>query len=119
LEGSPVFDQPTWTLGRLNSRASIGAFLARVSAMPQRKGPTDAQLEAAIEGAKDMPEVSKTAARLAESTTDPSEETGGPRTSGGLTNPGNDTRAVEAVEPEEALKRETALFQPGTQRKAM
>jgi hypothetical protein len=83
--------------------------------MRQRKRPTDAQLEAAIEGAKDMPEVSKTAARLAESTTDPSVETGGPRTSGGLTDPGDEIRALE---PEEGIKRETAVFKPGTQRKA-
>jgi hypothetical protein len=89
--------------------------------MPQRKGPTDAQLDAAIEGAKDMPEVSKRASKLVESATDPSQETGGPRgsgypvssTSGGFIN----SDSAHPVEPDEAIKRETAVFKPGTQRK--
>ena len=53
---------------------------------------------------------------------DPSRETGGPRgsgyppsrTSGGLLNEDDDVRAIE---PDEAIKRETAIFEPGTGRK--
>jgi hypothetical protein len=83
--------------------------------MPQRKGPTDAQLDAAIEGAKDMPEVSKSAARLVESANDPSKETDGPRGSGypAIINPDG----TPLLDPDEALKRETAVFKPGTQQK--
>jgi hypothetical protein len=95
--------------------------------MTKRKTPTLRQLEAAIEGAKDMPEASRGAgrvvgpgeSRLFPSSIDPSRETGGPRgsgyppsrTSGGLLNPDDDPRGVE---PDEAIKRETAVFIPGT-----
>jgi len=54
--------------------------------MADSKGPTDAQINAAIEGAKDMPEARR----------------GGPR------------RASAEVEPDEFVKRETAVFKPGT-----
>jgi hypothetical protein len=54
-------------------------------------------------------------------TTDPSAETGGPRgagtsvsgTSGGRINPDD----PEGVEPDEFVKRETAVFEPGTHKK--
>jgi hypothetical protein len=97
--------------------------------MTKRKTPTLRQLEAAIEGAKNMPEVSRGAGKvvgpgekpLFPSSIDPSRETGGPRgsgyppsrTSGRLLNP-DDERGVE---PDEAIKRETAVFIPGTGRK--
>jgi len=53
---------------------------------------------------------------------DPSAETGGPRgagtsisrTSGGLLHADDDPRGVE---PDEAIKRDTAVFEPGTWRK--
>jgi hypothetical protein len=53
--------------------------------MTKRNGPTEAQLQAAIEGAKDMTETRPTA---------PDEAT--------------------SVDPDEALKRETAVFIPGS-----
>jgi hypothetical protein len=113
----------------------------------KRKGPTDAQLDAAIEGVRDMVESNRnvdethgptdrgggggpqgaggTSQGGSNSTagiddpTDPSVETGGPRgagyppsrTSGGRLDPDGDARGVE---PEEAIKRETAVFEPGT-----
>jgi hypothetical protein len=55
--------------------------------MTKRTGPTEAQLQAAIEGAKDM--------APAESQVPPPDET-------------------QPVDPDEALKRETAVFIPGT-----
>ena len=93
--------------------------------MSKRKGPTPGQLDAAIEGARDMPEASKGAGRVirpGESQIDPSRETGGPRgsgyppsrTSGGLLDPDGDPYGVE---PDEAIKRDTAVFIPGTGRK--
>jgi hypothetical protein len=65
--------------------------------MATRQGPTDEQLAAAIEGARDMPEASRSAGRA----------TGGesPIGSGEPTGP---------VRPDEAVKRETAVFLPGT-----
>ncbi len=64
-----------------------------------------------------MPEVSKGAGRVVgpgessidPTSIDPSRETGGPLI------PDGDARGIE---PDEALKRETALFEPGTGRKA-
>lgn len=66
--------------------------------MTTRRGPTDEQLAAAIEGARNMPEANRGAGRvgLAESPANPGEETGSP------------------VEPDEVIKRETAVFIPGT-----
>jgi len=52
--------------------------------MTKRTGPTEAQLQAAIEGAKDM----------SETRVSPADET--------------------PVDPDEALKRETAVFIPGS-----
>jgi hypothetical protein len=112
--------------------------------------PTDRQIDAAIEGARDMVESSRSATSTdqdpvhqrgggggmtstgtaqggsnspigIDDTTDPSAETGGPRgagtsvsgTSGGRVNE-NDP---EGVEPDEFVKRETAVFEPGTQKK--
>ena len=99
--------------------------------MAKRRTPTPGQLEAAIEGARDMPEASKGAGRIVgpgessiyPTAIDPSGETGGPRgsdyppsrTSDGLLTPDDDPRGVD---PDEAIKRETALFEPGTGRKA-
>jgi hypothetical protein len=98
--------------------------------MAKRRTPTPGQLEAAIEGAKNMPEVSKGAGRIVgpgesslyPTASDPSRETGGPRGSGyppsrtsGLLMPDGDPRGID---PDEAIKRETALFEPGTGRKA-
>jgi hypothetical protein len=90
----------------------------------ERKDPTPAQLDAAIEGARDMPEVTDWKGRVGPGVTpdDPSRETGGPRgsgyppsrTTGGRLDPDGDPRGVE---PDEVIKRETAVFQPGTQRK--
>jgi len=68
--------------------------------MTTRRGPTDEQLAAAIEGARDMPEAHRGAGRVVgpgESLANPAEETGG-----------------DPVEPEEVIKRETAVFLPGT-----
>jgi hypothetical protein len=85
--------------------------------MAKRRTPTPGQLEAAIEGARNMPEVSKGAGRVAgpgetsiyPTDMDPSRETGD------LLTLDDNPRAVE---PDEALKRESALFEPGTGRKA-
>jgi hypothetical protein len=88
--------------------------------MTQRRGPTDEQLAAAIEGARDMPEANRGAGRVigpGDSLANPAEETGGPRgsgyppsrTTGGRLDPDKDP-----VEPDEAIKRETAVFIPGT-----
>jgi hypothetical protein len=55
--------------------------------MTKHSGPTEAQLQAAIEGAKDM--------APGESRATPPTET-------------------QTVDPDEALKRETAVFIPGT-----
>ena len=69
--------------------------------MTSRRGPTDEQLAAAIEGARNMPEANRGAGRVAgsgESSANPAEE----------------TNAGEPVEPDEAIKRETAVFLPGT-----
>ncbi len=59
----------------------------------------------------------------ADSPEGPNQETGGPRgvgyppsrTSGGRLNP--DTDGPYGVEPDEAVKRDTAVFEPGTQKK--
>src|SRR5947208_225154 len=90
--------------------------------MAERKGPTDAQLAAAIEGAKNMREASRGAGKVmgpADTPLDPSVETGGPRggeyppsrTSGGRI---TEESGAYGVEPDEFIKRETAVFQPGT-----
>jgi hypothetical protein len=116
-----------------------------------RRRPTDQQLDAALEGARDMVEARRTALTTdqdpihqrggggaspatgtaqggsnstagVDNPSDPSAETGGPRgagtsissTSGGLLHPGDDPRGVE---PDEAIKRETAVFVPGTMKK--
>jgi hypothetical protein len=109
----------------------------------------DAQLDAAIEGARDMVESKRSALTSDQDPvaqrggggtfqgasgsaqggsnspagidhpTDPSAETGGPRgagtsvsrTSGGRINDDDDPRGVDA---EEFIKRETAVFKPGT-----
>jgi hypothetical protein len=65
--------------------------------MTTRQGPTEEQLAAAIEGARDMPEASRGAGRVGagESSIAP-EQDGGP------------------IGPEEAVKRETAVFVPGS-----
>ena len=68
--------------------------------MATRRGPTEEQLAAAIEGARDMPEASHGAGRVvgpSEAAINPAEETGG-----------------LPVEPDEAIKRDTAVFIPGT-----
>ena len=112
------------------------------------KGPTGGQLDAAIEGARDMVEANRHADEMrgptdrgggggssgsggtvqggsnstagpADEPTNAVQETGGPRgagyppsrTSGGRLNPDGDPRGVE---PDEAIKRDTAVFQPGT-----
>jgi hypothetical protein len=91
--------------------------------MQKRKGPTEAQLDAAIEGAKDMPEAPKGAGRVAgpgESPNDPTRD--GPRgsgyppsrTTGGMPDRGGDPYGLD---PEEAIKRDTAVFIPGTGKK--
>jgi glycosyltransferase involved in cell wall biosynthesis len=101
------------------------------TSMRKRRTPTPGQLEAAIQGAREMPEAGRSAARVAGAGEDPlypsgidsSRENGGPRgsgyppsrTSGGLPGPDDDLRGVE---PEEAIKRDTAVFIPGTQRKS-
>lgn len=67
--------------------------------MTTRRGPTEEQLAAAIEGARDMPEASRGAGRAVgpgESPINPAEEAGGP------------------ADPDEVVKRETAVFVPGT-----
>jgi len=66
--------------------------------MTTRRGPTDEQLAAAIEGARNMPEANRGAGRVAvaEAPANPDEEIGSP------------------VEPDEVIKRETAVFIPGT-----
>jgi hypothetical protein len=111
---------------------------------------TDKQIDAAIEGAREMVESSRSATSTdqdpvrqrgggggmtgtgtaqggsnspigIDDRTDPSAETGGPRgagtsvsgTSGGRID-ANDPRPVE---PDEFVKRETAVFEPGTQKK--
>src|SRR5438270_2418506 len=89
--------------------------------MAKRTGPTEEQLDAAIEGAKDMPEAARAGRVIGpgESPIDPSQETGGPRgsgyppsrTTGGRIEPDSDPYGVE---PDEAIKRSTAVFQPGT-----
>ncbi|HUK34060.1 MAG TPA: hypothetical protein VLV86_09135 [Vicinamibacterales bacterium] len=66
--------------------------------MTKNQGPTEAQLQAAIEGAKDMPQAARAPGRVAvpaESRVNPADQT-------------------EQVDPEEAVKRETAVFLPGT-----
>lgn len=66
--------------------------------MTKQSGPTEAQLQAAIEGAKNMKETARLAGRAAapgESRVTPQDETG-------------------PVDPDEALKRETAVFIPGS-----
>jgi hypothetical protein len=115
----------------------------------ERHEPTDAQLDAAAEGARDMVESKRSAlstnqnpvdqrgggggiqgaggtaqggsnsAAGTDHSTDPSAETGGPRgagtsisrTSGGLIKDSDDPRGVE---PDEFIKRETAVFLPGS-----
>lgn len=90
--------------------------------MPKHGGPTRAQIDAAIEGAKDMPEARPGGGRVVgpgDSPIDPSRETGGPRgsgyppsrTTGGRLDPDGDPYGVE---PDEFIKRETAVFEPGT-----
>lgn len=120
-----------------------------------RRGPTDRQLDAAIEGASDPANFgtsgkvepggamanaprgggggsgpstgsaqggSTSTAGPLDSPTGPQQETGGPRgagyppsrTSGGRLDPEGDPRGVE---PDEAVKRDTAVFEPGTMRK--
>ena len=67
--------------------------------MTPRRGPTDEQLAAAIEGARDMPEANRAAGRIVgagESQANPAEETD------------------DSLEPDEVIKRETAVFIPGT-----
>lgn len=66
--------------------------------MATRQGPTEEQLAAAIEGARDMPEASRGVGRVGpgESPIGPADETAGP------------------VAPDEAVKRETAVFVPGS-----
>ena len=71
--------------------------------MTTRRGPTDEQLAAAIEGARNMPEANRGAGRVvgtSESPANPAEETGDPD--------------KDPVEPDEAIKRETAVFIPGS-----
>jgi hypothetical protein len=66
--------------------------------MTKHSGPTEAQLQAAIEGAKHMKETARVAGRVggsAESRVTPPDET-------------------KPVDPDEALKRETAVFIPGS-----
>lgn len=88
--------------------------------MATRNGPTDEQLAAAIEGARNMPEAARGAGRVVgpgESTNNPSEEAGGPRGSGypsSRTTGGRLDPDRERVEPDEAIKRDTAVFLPGT-----
>ena len=88
--------------------------------MAIRKGPTDEQLAAAIEGARDMPEAARGAGRVVgpgESLNNPAEETGGPRGSGyppSRTTGGRLDPDAEPIEPDEAIKRDTAVFVPGT-----
>ncbi|MCU1382423.1 MAG: hypothetical protein JWL71_1120 [Acidobacteria bacterium] len=113
----------------------------------ERNGPSGAQLDAAIEGARDMVEANRHVDEThgptdrgggggvqgaggtsqggsnspagTDDAVDPSVETGGPRgagyppsrTSGGRLDPDGDPRGVE---PDEAIKRETAVFEPGT-----
>ena len=115
----------------------------------RRHEPTDAQLDAAVEGARNMVESKRNAlvtdqdpvrqrgggggvqgaggtaqggsnsAAGTDHSTDPAAETGGPRgagtsisrTSGGLINEDDDPRGVE---PDEFIKRETAVFEPGS-----
>jgi hypothetical protein len=90
--------------------------------MAERKEPTQRQIDAAIEGAKEMPEASRGAGRVVgpgDPPVDPSRETGGPRgsgyppsrTSGGRLDPDGDPGGVE---PDEAIKRDTSVFEPGT-----
>jgi len=93
--------------------------------MEKGTGPSEAQLEAALEGARDMVESSRGAGRVVlpgeDAGFNPAEETGGPRgsgyppsrTTGGRVNPDHE----EPVEPDEFVKRETAVFIPGTQKK--
>lgn len=91
-----------------------------VGVMEKRRELTDAQLNAAIEGARDMPEVARGAGRVVgpgETPINPAEETGGPRGSGyppSRTTGGRLDPDKEPVEPDEAIKRETAVFLPGT-----
>lgn len=121
----------------------------------RRPGASEAQLDAAIEGAQDPvnfntrerddPETARANAQRSggggsgpstgsaqggststagplDSPESPQQETGGPRgvgyppsrTSGGRLDPEGDPRGVE---PDEAIKRETAVFEPGTMRK--
>ena len=69
--------------------------------MATRQGPTEEQLAAAIEGARHMPEASRGAGRVVGPGESP--------TTGGQLQPDK-----EPVEPDEAIKRETAVFVPGT-----
>ncbi len=88
--------------------------------MTTKRGPTEEQLAAAIEGARDMPEASRGAGRVVgpgESPSNPAEETGGPRGSGyppSRPTGGRLDPDKEPVEPDDAVKRETAVFVPGT-----
>jgi hypothetical protein len=114
----------------------------------EKRQPSERQLDAAIEGARDMVEAprrsqathgptdrgggggssggggtaqggSNSTAGPSDHSTNPADETGGPRgagyppshTSGGRLSPDGDPRGVE---PDEAMKRETGVFTPGT-----
>jgi hypothetical protein len=90
--------------------------------MPENRRPTNAQLRSAIEGANDMPEAARGAGKVlspGDSPADPAAETGGPRgsgyppsrTSGGAI---DDKSGAYGVEPDEFIKRETAVFEAGT-----
>lgn len=114
-----------------------------------KREPSSRQLDAAIEGAKNLVEANPHAGEARgpvdrggggaiggaggtaqgggtstagpfDDSTNPADETGGPRgssgyppsqTSGGKLSPDDDPRGVE---PDEAIKRETAVFEPGT-----
>jgi hypothetical protein len=78
--------------------------------MSKRKGPTPGQLDAAIEGARDMPEAPKGAGRVI----GPGES----QIDRGLLNSDGDPYGVEPDEAiKEAIKRDTAVFIPGTGKK--
>jgi len=90
--------------------------------MTQPTHPNHAQLEHGIDGAKDMPEATRGAGKVVgpgETPDDPSAETGGPRgsgyppsrTSGGRV---DENSEPDGVEPDEFIKRETSVFEPGT-----
>jgi hypothetical protein len=65
--------------------------------MKKNSGPTEAQLAAAIEGARDMSEASRGAGRAG---TKPESRVA--------------TEDTEPVDPDEVVQRETAVFIPGT-----